>query len=55
MNGDLGNHSSTCFFRGRIWEADVLTDEIEELKKVGCIRNLSQKTECERSPDNTKR
>ena len=29
--------------------------DIEELEKVGCIRKISQKTECKRSPDNPKR
>ena len=45
MNEDLVNPSRTCFVRGRIFW----------LEKVRCIRNISQKTECERSPGNPKR
>ena len=55
MNEDLANPSRTCFVRGGIWEEDILIAEIEEFEKVGCIRNISQKTECERSPDNPKK
>ena len=39
----------------RIWKGDILIADIEELEKVGCIRNISQKTECKRSPDNPKK
>ena len=44
-----------ALFAAWIWEEDILTAEIEELKKFGCIRNISQKTECERGLDNPKR
>ena len=43
-----------ALFAGGIWEEDILTAEIEEFKKIGCIRNISQKSECERSPVNPK-
>ena len=39
----------------RIWKGDILIADTEELEKVGCIRNISQKTECKRSPDNPKK
>ena len=41
--------------RGGIWEEDILIAEIEEFEKVRCVRNISQMTECERSPANTKK
>ena len=55
MNEDLVNLSRTCFFRvvnlGRrhsdCWEWRI--------GKVRCVRNVSQKTECERSLDDPKR
>ena len=55
MNEDLGNPSRTCFVRGEnLWRRysgcwDWRTE------KVRCIRNISQRTECERSPDNPKK
>ena len=37
---------------GGIWKGDILVADIEEF---GRIRNLSQKTECKRSPDNSQK
>ena len=48
------NPSRTSFDRWRLWEEDILIADIEEIGQVGCIRNIHQKTECERSPDNPK-
>ena len=40
---------------GGIWKGDILIADIEELEKFGFSRNISQKTECKRSPDNPKK
>ena len=45
------NPSDMLCSRGEFWEENILTAEIG---KVRCIKNVSQKTECERSLDNPK-
>ena len=49
------NLSRICFDRGWIWEAKKTDCWYWRNGKVRCIRNISQKTECERSPDNPKK
>ena len=39
---------------GGIWKGDILIADTEELE-IGCIRNISQKTEFKRSLDNPQR
>ena len=54
MNEDLGNPYRTCFVRGRNLGRRYSDCWDRRIGKVRCIRNISQKTECERSPDNPK-
>ena len=49
------NLSRICFDRGWIWEEQNTDCWYWRIGKVRCIRNIHQKTECERSPDNPKR
>ena len=48
----LGNPSRTCFVLGGEFGKKILWLLRLMNSKVGCIRNRSQKTECERSLDN---
>ena len=49
------NLSWICLDRGRNLERRHSDCWYWRIREVGCIRNLSQKTGCERSPDNTER
>ena len=40
---------------GGFWKGDILIADLEDLKKVGFIRNLSSETQRERSIDNTQK
>ena len=37
-----------ALYAGRIWKGDVLVADLEELENDGSIRNLLEKTQCER-------
>ena len=39
----------------RMWKGDILIADVEKLENFGRIRNMSWKTECERSPHNPKK
>ena len=54
MNEDLGNPFRTCFVRGVNLGRRYSGCWDRRIGKVRRIRNISQKTECERSPDNPK-
>ena len=55
----IGNRVLPGIFRGyaliaeRIWKGDILTVDVEELEILNASDILSQKTECERSLDNS--
>ena len=55
MNEDLENPSRTCFVRG--WNLGRSYSDCWDwrTRKVRCISNISQKTECERRLDNPKK
>ena len=55
MNEDLKNPSRTCFVRGENLGRRYSDCWDWRIGKVRCIRNISQKTECDRRPDNPKR
>ena len=55
MNEDLGSPSRTCFVRGGNLGRRCSDCWDWRIGKVRCIRNMSQKTECERSPDNSQK
>ena len=55
VNEDVVNPSGTCFVRGRNLGRRYSDCWDWRIGKVRCIRNISQKTECERSLDNPKR
>ena len=55
MNEELENPSRTCFVRGGNLGRRYSDCWDWRIGKVGCIRTIFQKTECERSPDNPKR
>ena len=48
MNEDLGNPSRTCFVRVGILGRSYSDFWDWRIRKVGCIRNISHKNECER-------